>query len=235
MNGGGHVSGAPAEMLMESQQGQLGWGSGPEGNIPLEDHQPSFPYDLEDGDPNDDLPPPESCPSPIPLPPLEDCSFQDDSSSESSSMCFSLSESRSESSPPPPPLANGDAVDGGVVLRPKRAGKKADRVPSIYKLKLRPRVRPRTDNRPGNSPSRIPTPVSYRDLQARGNYTPLHSPTPPQSPQSSHSNGHPPSRKAMHQAFADLIHPQSQSPAMGNRDRSYSVESGSGLDTEAWM
>ncbi|XP_020345663.1 GAS2-like protein 2A isoform X1 [Oncorhynchus kisutch] len=235
MNGGGHVSGALVEVLMESQQGQLSWGSGPEGDVPLEDHQPSFPYDLEGGDPNDDLPPPESCPSPIPLPPSEDCSFQEDSSSESSSMCFSLSESRSEYSPPPPPLANGDAVDGGVVFRPKRAGKKADRVPSIYKLKLRPRIRPRTDNRPGNSPSRIPTPVSYRDLQARGNHTPLQTPTPPQSPQSSHSNDHSPSRKAMHQAFADLIHPQSRSPAMGNRDRSYSVESESGLDTEAWM
>ncbi|CDQ78530.1 unnamed protein product [Oncorhynchus mykiss] len=235
MNGGGHVSGALVEVLMESQQGQLGWGSGPEGDVPLEDHQPSFPYDLEGGDPNDDLPPPESCPSPIPLPPSEDCSFQEDSSSESSSMCFSLSESRSEYSPPPPPLANGDAVDGGVVFRPKRAGKKADRVPSIYKLKLRPRIRPRTDNRPGNSPSRIPTPVSYRDLQARGNHTPLQTPTPPQSPQSSHSNDHSPSRKAMHQAFADLIHPQSRSPAMGNRDRSFSVESESGLDTEAWM
>ncbi|XP_071012746.1 GAS2-like protein 1 isoform X1 [Oncorhynchus clarkii lewisi] len=232
----GHVSGAPAEVLMESQQGQLGWGSGPEGDVPLEDQQPSLPYDLEDGDPNEDLLPPESCPSPIPLPPSEDCSFQEDSSSESSSMCFSLSESRSESSPPPPPpLANRDAVDGGVVLRPKRVGKKADRMPSIYKLKLRPRVRPRTDNRPENSPSRIPTPVSYRDLQAMGNLTPLHTPTPPQSPQSSHSNGHPVSRKALHQAFGDLIHPQSCSTAMGSRDCTYSVESGSGLDTEAWM
>ncbi|KAL0979353.1 hypothetical protein UPYG_G00184030 [Umbra pygmaea] len=232
---GGHVGGASAELLMESQQGELSWGSGPEGDVPLENQQPSFPYRLDDEDPNDDLPPAESCPSPIPLPPSEDCSFQDDSSSESSSMCFSLSESRSESSPPPPRLANGDDADGSVVFRPKRVGKKSDRVPPLYKLKLKPRIRPRTDNRPENSPSRIPTPVSYRDVQAGGSLNTLHTPTPPQSPQSSHSNGHPASRKAMHQAFADLIHPHSRSPAIGSRERTYSVESGSGLDTEAWM
>ena len=138
---------------------------------------------------------------------------------------------RSDGSSPPPP-ANGEA-DGVVVLRPKRGQKKAERVPSIYKLKLRPRIRPRTDNRPENSPSRIPTPVSYRDLQACGSPSPLHTP-PPQSPQSSQSNGHPASRKGLHQAFADLIQPHPRSPGMGSRERSYSGESGS-LDGEAWM
>ncbi|KAM6964784.1 uncharacterized protein gas2l1 [Aplochiton taeniatus] len=224
---GGDSGGCPAT-------GQLEWGSGPEGYVPPQDHQPDSPCDLEeDVDPVDDLPPPEACPSPVALPPSEDCSFQD-SSSESSSMCFSLSESRSESSPPPPPaaLTNGD-TDGGVVLRPKRGQKKADRVPSIYKMKLRPRIRPRTDNRPEDSPSRIPTPVSYRDLQTRSSRnSPLN--TPPLSPQSTRSNGHPVSRKSLHKAFAHLIHTQPCSPSMGNRECSFSGESGS-LDPEAWM
>lgn len=229
---GSHGSCPSSEL--ENQQRQLGWSSGPEGEVPLEEQQPSFPYDLEYGDSKDDLPPPEACPSPVYLPPSEDCSFQD-SSSESSSMSFSLSESRSDGSSPPPQLqGNGDA-DGAVVLRAKRGQKKTERVPSIYKLKLRPRIRPRTDNRPENSPSRIPTPVSYRDLQARSNLSsPLHTPSP-QSPQSSHSNGHKASRKALHQAFADLIHPQPHSPAKGNREPlSYTRDTGS-LDTEAWM
>lgn len=227
---GGHGGCPPAGVLRDSQQGQLGWGLEPEGDVPLEDHQPNLPYDLEPGEPNDDLPPPEACPSPVALPPSEDGSFQD-SSSETSSMCFSLSESRSESSPPPPPLANG-GTDGGVVLRPKRGQKKADRVPSIYKLKLRPRIRPRTDNRPENSPSRIPTPVSYRDLQAHDNLSPCQ--TPPLSPQSSRSNGHPALRKGLHQAFADLIHPQPCSTATGTKECSFPGEPGS-LDTDAWM
>lgn len=232
---GGENGGCPATGLrLDSQQGLLGWDSGPEGYDPLEDHLPDSPCDLEeDVEPDDDLPPPEACPSPVALPPSEDCSFQD-SSSESSSMCFSLSESRSESSPPPPPtpLANGE-TDGVVVLRPKRGQKKADRVPSIYKMKLRPRIRPRTDNRPENSPSRIPTPVSYRDLQTQSNKnSPLN--TPPLSPQSTRSNGHPVSCKSLHNAFADLIHTMPGSPSMGNRECSFSGESGS-LDPEAWM
>nr|XP_033777131.1 GAS2-like protein 2A isoform X2 [Geotrypetes seraphini] len=50
-------------------------------------------------------------------------------------------------------------------IKPKRCLKKPERVPSIYKLKLRPRIRPRKDNRPGKQPSRIPTPVTYRQLK----------------------------------------------------------------------
>ncbi|KAG8455659.1 hypothetical protein GDO86_001737 [Hymenochirus boettgeri] len=50
----------------------------------------------------------------------------------------------------------------GVTLRPKKTLKRPDRVPSIYKLKLRPKVRPRVDTQPDKVPSRIPTPVAYR-------------------------------------------------------------------------
>ncbi|XP_072521220.1 LOW QUALITY PROTEIN: uncharacterized protein gas2l1 [Salminus brasiliensis] len=227
---GGHLGLPPAEVLMDAQ---LDWAE-VEGNVPLDDHHPNLPYDHVDANINanttNDLPLPETFPSPLPPPP-DDCSYND-SSSESSSMCFSLSEPLSEGSctPPPPYHANGDA-DNTVVLRSKKGQKKAERVPSIYKLKLRPRIRPRTDNRPENSPSRIPTPVSYRDLHQRqqqspANLSPLQ--TPPQSPRS-----HGPSRKALHQAFADLIHPQQRSPTMGSRERSFSLESS--LDAEAWM
>ncbi|GCB78221.1 GAS2-like protein 2A [Scyliorhinus torazame] len=46
--------------------------------------------------------------------------------------------------------------------RQRRSLKKPERVPSIYKLKLRPKIRPRRDNRPEKKPSKIPTPLSYR-------------------------------------------------------------------------
>ncbi|KAG6937648.1 growth arrest specific 2 like 2 [Chelydra serpentina] len=49
--------------------------------------------------------------------------------------------------------------------KPKRFLKKPERVPSIYKLKLRPKIRPRRDNRPEKRPSKIPTPVTYRQAQ----------------------------------------------------------------------
>ncbi|XP_026512364.1 GAS2-like protein 2 [Terrapene carolina triunguis] len=49
--------------------------------------------------------------------------------------------------------------------KPKRSLKKPERVPSIYKLKLRPKIRPRRDNRPEKRPSKIPTPVTYRQAQ----------------------------------------------------------------------
>ncbi|XP_035290038.1 GAS2-like protein 2A [Anguilla anguilla] len=47
-------------------------------------------------------------------------------------------------------------------FKQNRALKKPERVPSIYKLKLRPRARPRRDHRPEKKPSKIPTPLSYR-------------------------------------------------------------------------
>ncbi|XP_055055026.2 uncharacterized protein gas2l1 [Misgurnus anguillicaudatus] len=209
-----------AEVPMDSQQDLVDW-PGLEGDVPQPDLHPDLPYDS--ADPNA-----ESFPSPPPPP--DDCSYQD-SSSESSSMCFSLSEPASEGSCTSPlPLPNGD-TDGAVVLRAKRGQTRAEKVPSINKLKLRPGIRPRTDNRPENSPSRIPTPVHYRNhyQQSPANSSPLQ--TPPQSPR---SNGHhQPSHKALHQAFADLIQPQQRSPAMGSRERAYSSESS--LDTEAWM
>ncbi|XP_073471321.1 GAS2-like protein 2 [Aquarana catesbeiana] len=49
--------------------------------------------------------------------------------------------------------------------KPKRSLKKPERVPSIYKLKLRPKIRPRRDNRPEKKPSKIPTPVSYQQTK----------------------------------------------------------------------
>lgn len=208
------------EVPMESQQDMLEW-AGVEGDMPQCEHHPDLPYD------NAVQTLPESFPSPPP--PLDDCSYQD-SSSESSSMCLSMSEPPSEGSCTPPlPLANGDANDA-VVLRTKKGQKKTERVPSIYKLKLRPRIRPRTDNRPENSPSRIPTPVRYRNhcQQSPANSSPLQ--TPPQSPR---LNTNQPSHKALHQAFADLIQPQQRSPAMGSRECVYSSESS--LDNEAWM
>lgn len=228
-NMNGEHGGFPLTGRLPGQQGHLGWETGPEGDVPLENHQPNLPYDLENGEESDDLPPPEACPSPVPLPPSEDGSFQD-SSSENSSMCLSLSESRSESPPPSSPMANGDT--DAEVLQIKKGQKKADRVVPISKQKLKARIRPRIDNRPDNSPSRIPTPVSYRDLQAHNNLLPCH--TPPLSPQSSHSSGHPATCKSLHQAFTDMIHPQPRTSAMGNKDCSYPGQSGS-LDTEAWM
>ncbi|KAM9209035.1 GAS2-like protein 2 [Dugong dugon] len=46
----------------------------------------------------------------------------------------------------------------------KRTLRKPQRVPSIYKLKLRPRIRPRRDHRPEKQPSRIPKPLAYLHL-----------------------------------------------------------------------
>lgn len=220
----GDHGGFPPTGRLTDQQGQLGWGAAPEGDVPLENHKPNLPYDLENSYGSDDLPPPEDCPSPVPLPPSEDCSFQD-SSSENSSMCFSLSGSRSGSPPPSLTLANGDT--DGVGLQTK----KGHRAGTLSQHKLRTRIRPRIDNRPENSPSRIPTPVSYRDLQAHNAMSPCHS--PPLSPQSSHSTGRPATCKGF-QAFADMIHPQPRSPAMGNKDCTFPGQSGS-LDAEAWM
>lgn len=53
----------------------------------------------------------------------------------------------------------------------RRSLKKPERVPSIYKLKLRPCVRPRRDHRPDKTPTKIPKPVCYRS-QSPGDTTP---------------------------------------------------------------
>lgn len=208
------------------QQNQDGWATQTEGDVPMKNHQPNLPYELDNCDAIDHLPPPEACPSFVPLPPSEDCSFQD-SSSETSSMCFSLSESRSDSPPPSLHLTNGDSDSD--VLQTQRIQKKANS--ADLALKHKARFRPRIDNRPDNSPSRIPTPVNYKDRQAHDTLSPCH--TPPLSPQSSRS-ARSATCKGVHQAFADMIHPQPRSPAMSHKDLSFPGQSGS-VDTEAWM
>lgn len=47
-------------------------------------------------------------------------------------------------------------------IKPRRSLRKPERVPSIFKLKLRPCVRPRRDHRSDRKPSKIPTPVFYK-------------------------------------------------------------------------
>ncbi|KAM9743455.1 uncharacterized protein gas2l1 [Menidia menidia] len=216
-NMNGDHKGCLSDRGLKGNPDQLGWGV-QTGDVPLENHQPDLPYDLENGHWSNDLPPPVACPSPPPVVPSEDCSFQD-SSSETSSMCFSLSGSRSGSPPPSSALTNGDTGQT-----------KADK--GFSKQKLASRFRPRTDNRPQNSPSRIPTPVSYRDLHAHDALSPCH--TPPLSPQSSHPAGRLTTCKSLHQVFTDMIHPQTHSPATGSKDCCYPAQSGS-LDAEAWM
>ncbi|KAM4647872.1 GAS2-like protein 2 [Amazona ochrocephala] len=66
------------------------------------------------------------------------------------------------------------------VPKPRRCLKKPERVPSIYKLKLRPKVRPRRDHRPGKRPSRIPTPMGQRPPAPRGQHHPMGLPRHPQ-------------------------------------------------------
>ncbi|XP_061624385.1 GAS2-like protein 2A [Phyllopteryx taeniolatus] len=192
-----------------------GWHKTSQADVPLETHQPSLAYDGQNSDGSDDIPPPEARPSPVPLPLSEDCSFQD-SSSENSSMCFSLSESHSESPPPTSPLANGDAGRGGL---PSNKEQK-----KISKHKPTTRTRPRPDNGPANNPSRIPTLVGFRDAQV----SPCH--TPPLSPRNSRR----PTCNILHPAIADGVHPQPCSPARGNKDHTFPGKSGS-LDTEACM
>ncbi|XP_076854108.1 uncharacterized protein gas2l1 [Brachyhypopomus gauderio] len=202
----------PVDPLTDGQREQPDWG-GVAGDAPVDGPRPAAPRPHPN--PRHESPLAETCPSPPP-----DESSSSDSSGESSSMCLSVSEG-SRTPPRPDNLA--------VLLRPKRGQRKAERVPSIYKLKLRPRARPRKDNRPDNSPSRIPTPVSYRDLQRpHADLTPLH--TPPQSP---HARTHHASRKVLQQALADLIHAQQRAPSTTSRERCFSPEPS--LDSDAWM
>ncbi|KAF4074157.1 hypothetical protein AMELA_G00236300 [Ameiurus melas] len=78
---GGHRGFSNYVVPMEAQ---ADW-AGLEGDVPLDDHDPDLPYGQGL---SNDIPLPDSFPSP---PPPEDCSYND-SSSESSSMCLSLSE-----------------------------------------------------------------------------------------------------------------------------------------------
>uniref|UniRef100_A0A3P9QDN1 Growth arrest-specific 2 like 1 n=1 Tax=Poecilia reticulata TaxID=8081 RepID=A0A3P9QDN1_POERE len=191
---------------LSGQKCPLDLSSVTEGDVPLENHLPNLPYDLE----NDDPLPPEGHLSPVPLAPSEDCSFQD-SSSENSSMSFSLSESRSGSPPTSLKITNGENGQSNEV--------------PISEHKPGVKLRPRTDDRLQNTPSRIPTPVRHKNVHTNKTLSPCN--TPPLS----RKTAHPASCKNLHQNFTDIIHPQSHSPAVGNKDCSYAAQGS--LDTEA--
>uniref|UniRef100_A0A8C9H8V9 Growth arrest specific 2 like 2 n=1 Tax=Piliocolobus tephrosceles TaxID=591936 RepID=A0A8C9H8V9_9PRIM len=75
--------------------------------------------------------------------------------------CLAPTASASPEAPTPPPLdPNSDKVKA-CLSEGRRTLRKPKRVPSIYKLKLRPRIRPRRDHRPEKQPSRIPKPLAY--------------------------------------------------------------------------
>lgn len=92
-----------------------------------------------------------------------------------------------------------------VILRPKSALKKPDRVPSIYKLKLRPKVKPRTDSQPDKKPSKIPTPLSYK--AAGVGKPPAGDPLPKDSPSKRPSEHR--AWAAFHNVFSSFVEPAS--------------------------
>ncbi|XP_076125631.1 uncharacterized protein gas2l1 [Alosa pseudoharengus] len=223
LNGSPGLYHRPTEILLNGQPDTFNHRD-VEADASQEEFTADMPYDL-DHNPNKDL---LLLTCPLPVPPLSDDSLLQNSC-ESSSMCFSAPLSDGITTPSHS-LANGD-MENAAALRAKRGQKKTEWMPSIYKMKLRPRIRPRTDNRPDNSPSRIPTPIG-RDTQQQQHETSL----PPlrtssESPHFSYSNEYSSSRNVLHQAITDLLHPQSCSPSMGPKDCSYSPPSN--LDTEA--
>ncbi|XP_004684532.1 PREDICTED: GAS2-like protein 2 [Condylura cristata] len=66
--------------------------------------------------------------------------------------------------PTPPPSDPSSSKAKACPSKGKRTLRRPQRVPSIYKLKLRPRIRPRRDHRPEKRPSRIPKPLAYLHL-----------------------------------------------------------------------
>ena len=68
-----------------------------------------------------------------------------------------------ESATPSPSAPSSDKAKA-CPGKGKRTLRKPQRVPSIYKLKLRHRIRPRRDHRPEKQPSRIPKPLTYLHL-----------------------------------------------------------------------
>ncbi|XP_001373480.2 GAS2-like protein 2 [Monodelphis domestica] len=88
-----------------------------------------------------------------------------------------LGEQGGQSRAPLPEVNGNDVpqpVDTSDLEKPKtttgkgrRMLKKPERIPSIYKLKLKSKIRPRRDHRPEKRPSRIPTPLAYRQSQAK--------------------------------------------------------------------
>ncbi|KAG8520179.1 GAS2-like protein 2 [Galemys pyrenaicus] len=78
--------------------------------------------------------------------------------------CAALPVSANPDSPTLSPSGPGPNKAKACPGKGKRTLRKPQRVPSIYKLKLRPRIRPRRDHRPEKRPSRIPKPLAYLHL-----------------------------------------------------------------------
>ncbi|XP_037350239.1 GAS2-like protein 2 [Talpa occidentalis] len=78
--------------------------------------------------------------------------------------CSALPVSANPESPTPSPSEPSSNKAKACPSKGKRTLRKPQRVPSIYKLKLRPRIRPRRDHRPEKRPSRIPKPLAYLHL-----------------------------------------------------------------------
>ncbi|XP_027964814.1 GAS2-like protein 2 [Eumetopias jubatus] len=78
--------------------------------------------------------------------------------------CSAPTVSASLEAPTPSPSDPNSDKTQACPGKAKRTLRKPQRVPSIYKLKLRPRIRPRRDHRPGRQPSRIPRPLTYLHL-----------------------------------------------------------------------
>ncbi|XP_014933898.3 GAS2-like protein 2 [Acinonyx jubatus] len=78
--------------------------------------------------------------------------------------CSAPTVSASLEAPSPSPSDPNSDKTKVCLGKDKRTLRKPQRVPSIYKLKLRPRIRPRRDHRPEKQPSRIPKPLAYLHL-----------------------------------------------------------------------
>ncbi|XP_048222435.1 GAS2-like protein 2 [Perognathus longimembris pacificus] len=75
--------------------------------------------------------------------------------------CPTLTVSASQEAPGPSLSESHSDKAKACLGKVKRTLRKPQRVPSIYKLKLRPRMQPRKDHRPEKQPSRIPKPLAY--------------------------------------------------------------------------
>nr|XP_055113256.1 GAS2-like protein 2 [Symphalangus syndactylus] len=75
--------------------------------------------------------------------------------------CSAPTASASPEAPTPSPLDPNSDKAKACLSKGRRTLRKPKRVPSIYKLKLRPKIRPRRDHRPEKQPSRIPKPLAY--------------------------------------------------------------------------
>ncbi|KAG7314573.1 hypothetical protein KOW79_021876 [Hemibagrus wyckioides] len=101
--------------------------------------------------------------------------FKPSMASSWSSLCSSMD---SKDSIEPSKTAEANNSGTGKKEKPRvsssyqrRSLKKPERVPSIYKLKLRPCVRPRRDHRPDKTPTKIPKPICYKRSQSPGGTT----------------------------------------------------------------